>query len=66
MHITNDYPEPTIKTRRKYITSQKFDFEWFDSDEERAEYWDKISALCCHLNELTAYKSALHEENWKL
>ena len=34
MHITNGYPEPSIKTTRKYSKSQKLNFEWFDSDEE--------------------------------
>ena len=32
---------------------------------KRAEYWIRISALCCRSNELTAYKSALYEENLK-
>ena len=32
---------------------------------KRAECWVRISALCCRSNELTAYKSALYEENLK-
>ena len=59
MHMTNGYPEPAIKARRKYSKSQKLDFEWFNSDELRAEYWVRISAMCCRSNELTANKSAL-------
>ena len=57
--MTNGYPEPAIKARRKYSNSQKLDFEWFNSDELRAEYWVRISAMCCHSNELTVYRNAL-------
>ena len=34
MHLTNGYPEPAIKAKRKYSKNQKLDFEWFDFDEE--------------------------------
>ena len=37
----------------------------FDSDEERAEYWVRISAMCCRSNELTANKNAMYMENLK-
>ena len=65
MHMTKGCPEPTIKARIKYSKSQKLDFQCFDSDEKRAEYWVRISALCCRSNELTAYKNALYKENLK-
>ena len=65
MHITNGIPEPTIKTRWKYSESQKLVLEWFDSDEKRAGYWVRISAICISLNELTAYKSALYKKKLK-
>ena len=47
------------------VKAKSLIFEWFDSDEEKAEYWVRISAMCCHLNELTAYKCALYKENLK-
>ena len=43
--MTNGYPEPSIKARRKYSKSQKLDFDWSDTDKERAEYWVRTSAM---------------------
>ena len=43
--MTNGYPEPSIKARRKYSKSQKLDFDRPDSEEERAEYWVSASAM---------------------
>ena len=65
MHITNGYPELAINAKRKYSKSQKLDFDWSDFDEERAEYWVRISAMCCRSNELTVYRNAIYEENLK-
>ena len=53
------------QSRTKYSKSQNFDIEWFNSDEEKDEYWVRFSAMWCHSNELAAYKSSLLKTNLK-
>ena len=43
--MANGYSKPAIKARRKYSKNQKLDFQWFNPDDERAEYWVRISAM---------------------
>ena len=64
MHMTNGYPEKSIKATRKYSKAKNLILSGLTLM-KRAEYWIRISALCCRSNELTAYKSALYEENLK-
>ena len=60
--MTNRYPELAIDGKRKHSKNKKLDFNWSDfSDEERAKYWVRISAMCCRSKELTVYKSLLYE-----
>ena len=58
----NSHPKESTVSK-----SQKSGFDWSDSDEERPEYWVRISAVCCHSNEVTAYTTVhLYEKNLKL
>ena len=60
--MRDEAPEPAIKAKR-YNKSQKFDFELSDSEDDCAEVGLETQPCDAALKELTAYKSAPHEEN---